>query len=159
MLPVSGVVVFRLSSLREGERVCSSPHPPLSGPPSPQGEGQERAQKWARLRMSGVPGCRRPHPPRSGPPPRKDRVKSGEWRVELSTGFGSLNCNSGRSASLNLIHRKRSPFRTRHGFARPTRRRLKAVPRKGATLPYCGERSVAARMCARPGSPAHFQRR
>ena len=36
---------FRLFSisartLREGERVCRSPHPPRSGPPSPQGEGQ-----------------------------------------------------------------------------------------------------------------------
>ena len=32
-------------TLREGERVCSSPHPPRSGPPSPQGEGQYTLEK------------------------------------------------------------------------------------------------------------------
>ena len=34
-------------TLREGERVCRSPHPPRSGPPSPQGEGQG-ARKFGR---------------------------------------------------------------------------------------------------------------
>ena len=37
----------RKITLREGERVCRSPHPPRSGPPSPQGEGQERALNWS----------------------------------------------------------------------------------------------------------------
>ena len=30
-------LAYRLRTLREGERVFSSPHPPRSGPPSPQG--------------------------------------------------------------------------------------------------------------------------
>ena len=42
----------RENTLREGERVCRSPHPPRSGPPSPRGEGQERTLKWVRLQMS-----------------------------------------------------------------------------------------------------------
>ena len=32
--------IDRENTLREGERVCRSPHPPRSGPPSPRGEGQ-----------------------------------------------------------------------------------------------------------------------
>ena len=37
----------RENTLREGERVRSSPHPPRSGPPSPQGEGQLLGLIWA----------------------------------------------------------------------------------------------------------------
>ena len=32
-------------TLREGERVLSSPHPPRSGPPSPRGEGLNALDK------------------------------------------------------------------------------------------------------------------
>ena len=84
---------------------------------------------WARLRMSGGRGCRgphqfsdnrsvqssrcwagSPHPPQAVPIPRKDRVESEEWRVELSTGFGSVDCNVGRSCYPDLIHREAVPL-------------------------------------------------
>ena len=55
-------------TLREGERVCRSPHPPRSGPPSPRGEGQCAAYDEAWLLLSSTSCYRRPHPPRSGPP-------------------------------------------------------------------------------------------
>ena len=44
------------------------------------------------------------------PLPRKDRVESEEWRVELALFFGRPTCDIGRSYFLRLIHRKRSPF-------------------------------------------------
>ena len=87
-----GHLCISARTLREGERVCRSPHPPRSGPPSPQGEGQDAAYDEAWLPLSSTSCYRRPHPPLS-----------------------------------------RSPFRTRHGFARPTRRRLKRTRNCGGT--------------------------
>ena len=64
-------------TLREGERVCGSPHPPRSGPPSPRGEGQYAVQ-WARLAMAGAHGYRRTSSTASGPPsPLRGRYKRG----------------------------------------------------------------------------------
>ena len=40
------LVLFHHETLREGERVCRSPHPPRSGPPSPRGEGQYALANW-----------------------------------------------------------------------------------------------------------------
>ena len=41
---------------------------------------------------------------------RKTRVKSEEWRVELAPASEVRIAMFGRSGSLDLIHRKRSPF-------------------------------------------------
>ena len=38
-------VTDRGNTLRKGERGCGSPHPPRSGPPSPQGEGLNAAER------------------------------------------------------------------------------------------------------------------
>ena len=43
--PFRAGLTFWLETLREGERVRSSPHPPRSGPPSPRGEGLNEPDK------------------------------------------------------------------------------------------------------------------
>ncbi len=63
-------------TLREGERVCRSPHPPRSGPPSPRGEGLNARQSGrdcecrARRSRSLNPAGRSPSPVSGGLPVR-----------------------------------------------------------------------------------------
>ena len=80
------------------------------------------------------------------PLPRKDRVESEEWRVELSTGFGSVDCNVGRSCYPDLIHRKRSPF--------PYEGKALTPGKMGETLPVDHGKSHIAASEALPRCPA-----
>ena len=45
----------RIGAERSAKGSGSDVHPPRSGPPSPQGEGQEHALSWATLHLSGAP--------------------------------------------------------------------------------------------------------
>ena len=52
-LAFRAVSTLRRITLREGEWVCRSPHPPRSGPPSPQGEGLNALDYGSETSRSG----------------------------------------------------------------------------------------------------------
>ena len=142
VLSISRCFAHRRKTLREGEQVRSSPHPPRSGPPSPQGEGLNAAFNGARLTMSGVHGYRRPHPPRSGHPslrgeglnaaPRGDcqfrgrRSSSRARRAERCRAAGGAKPIAGRGGWEGCT----PPHNSRRGQRLPTDKRHSPAPRE-----------------------------
>ena len=53
-IQLAGVFSILFYTLREGDRVSFSPHPPRSGPPSPRGEGLNTLEIGAGAHISGA---------------------------------------------------------------------------------------------------------
>ena len=85
MLPFAAVFLLRFKTLREGEPVLRSPHPPQAVPLPLRGEGINAAEIGARLTMSGSVAT----------------LRSPAFAQESE----SPDCQRN-----HLIHRKRSPF-------------------------------------------------
>ena len=95
---------MRSLTLRDSRGVCRSPHPPRSGPPSPQGEGHNARLKWGETCNVGRSGLSQT----SSTAEREWRVKSGEWRWQQLR-KRELQCRAFVSIETSSTA-KRSPF-------------------------------------------------